>query len=367
MNSDRETAVASRPSTAAPVRHQLATWVRGGTSKCWIFQASQLPADVEQIEGLLVRAFGSPDARQIDGVGGGSSTTSKAIVIDDESGTGPVDYRFAQVSIDTPSVEWASNCGNCATGLALFVLHSGLRPPTGESTQVVLRNTVTGLTLTCEVPTPNGIAPEYGDRTLHGQHYPGVPVDVVFDESTWSTFGVQLPTGRAVDQLRIAGRDYEATLIDAGAPAALFDIAGFAGPDLDAAVGHLVANAHSFRSAAARLMGVPDHLSSIPKVGIVSAAPSGPNGLTARMVSMTALHPAIGLTSAVAIGAALAVPHSVPRRYATIPASGGPQEFTLHLPTSTTTFQLDAHGGCSVRFQRTARVLSEARIHIPTA
>ncbi|MEO7122441.1 MAG: PrpF domain-containing protein [Lacisediminihabitans sp.] len=350
------------------MRVQPATYVRGGTSKCWIFRASQLPRDQGEIERVLIRSFGSPDPRQIDGVGGATSTTSKAIVVDDTETTGPVSYRFAQVSIETPTVEWDSNCGNCATGLALFVLHAGLRPTSPGATRVVIRNIITGLELSCEIQTPNGAVPEYGDRVLDGQYYPGVPVDVVFEQSSWTTFRAELPTAHVIDTVRLDDREYRATLIDAGAPAALFDITSFpaGASDLQGGIDHLLENAGRLRAAAAALMNIPSHLSSIPKVGIIGPPPAGAVGLTARMISMNALHPAIGLTSAVAIGAALAMPDSVPRRYAiTEPPQDDKQTVSIHLPDGIALFELDQRSPTTVRFQRTARILSESNILVP--
>ena len=106
-----------------------ASWVRGGTSKCWIFQAADVDALPVTRDEFLLRAFGSPDLRQIDGIGGATSTTSKAIIVETRSAGQAADlvrYSFAQVSVDHPRVEWLSNCGNCATALALYAVQHEL-------------------------------------------------------------------------------------------------------------------------------------------------------------------------------------------------------------------------------------------------
>lgn len=346
-----------------------ATLVRGGTSKCWIFRESDLPQDTGEVERLLIRMFGSPDVRQIDGVGGASSTTSKAIVVDDRGmNTEAVSYRFAQVAIDRPAVEWDSNCGNCATGLGLYALHTGLVEPGHGTTRIPITNTITGLNLTCEVPTPDGTVPAYGERRLDGQYYPGVPVDIIFEQGSWSTFGIELPTGNPVDEIAVGGAIHRVTLIDAGAPAALFDAAdfGFSGQESADQLQGLVDIAPQLRSAAAKLMKIPDDLTSIPKIGIVGSPPPGEAGVSARMISMGALHPAIGLTSAVAVAAAAGREGTVVNRYTVkSPETATGTPMTIHMLKGTTRFSLNASMPTQITFQRSARVISEGTVLVP--
>jgi 2-methylaconitate cis-trans-isomerase PrpF len=358
-----------------PVVHQLdlsavrqipATLVRGGTSKCWIFRRSVLPSEAHEVDRVLVRAFGSPDLRQIDGVGGASSTTSKAVVIEGIDREGVLEYTFAQVSIDRCTVEWASNCGNCATAVGLYALHSGLLAPSGEVTRVVIRNTVTGLELACEIPTPDKVVPLYGARHLHGQHYPGVPVDVIFRKASWASYGEELPTGSPIDEVELDGRRYPATLIDAGAPAALFDARalGLSATDGAALLEPLVDLAPRLRAAAARTMNLPLGLSSVPKVGIIGPPPPGEHGVSARMISMRALHPAIGLTSAVAIAAASGVRGSVVQRHS-VGSGAEAEELTIHVLTGKVRAGLDGPDPSEISFQRSARVVSEGTVLVP--
>jgi len=355
---------------ATSVTQIPAALVRGGTSKCWIFRQSDLPAEIMEVERILIRTFGSPDLRQIDGVGGASSTTSKAIIVDDVAATqgGVVKYRFAQVAIDNPSVEWDSNCGNCATGLGLYALHAGLVPAADGVSRVAIVNTVTGLSLVCEVPTPGGEVPTYGARQIPGQFYPGVPVDIIFGNDSWTSFETEMPTGNTIDDVMVEGRTFHATLIDAGAPAAIFDPRdfGFTGQESAEELEQLVGLAPALRAAAAKVMGIPSHLTSIPKVGIVGPPPVGETGVSARMISMGALHPAIGLTSAVAIAAASGRSGSIVANAAVAqPDQSGQHTLVIHLLNGVTRTTLDAAVPTKVAFQRSARVISEGTVLVP--
>ena len=370
MASPTGTVVVGEPETSlGSVTQVPATLVRGGTSKCWIFRQSDLPRDTSEVERLLVRTFGSPDLRQIDGVGGASSTTSKAIIVDDEKAAGGVvEYRFAQIAIDNPSVEWDSNCGNCATGLGLYALHAGLVSPTEDVSRVTIVNTVTGLSLVCEIPTPGGRVPAYGARQLPGQHYPGVPVDIIFEQNSWSSFGAEFPSGKPLDEITLRGTTYRATLIDAGAPAALFDALDFGATGQEGAedLQQLVDLAPELRAAAAKLMNIPAHLTSIPKVGIIGPPPAGETGVSARMISMGALHPAIGLTSAVAVAAASGRQGSVVDRYFVRPdRHSEPDGLVIHMLNGATRSALNAPAPTKVSFQRSARVISEGTVLVP--
>jgi 2-methylaconitate cis-trans-isomerase PrpF len=309
------------------------TLVRGGTSKCWLFDAEQIEALPVDIETALVALFGAADPRQIDGVGGATSTTSKAAVV--RRATRPdadVEYTFAQVGIGVPRVEWGSNCGNCATAVGLYAVHRGLVAPRDPVTTVRLHNTNSGTIAEAQVATPGGVVPLVGSALVPGVSQGGVPVGLSFLGAAGASTGRVLPTGRRVDRLASAeaGRgDVRATLVDAGAPAALVaaeDLGMTGGESLDEVTRRTPALV-ALRSAASLAMGLSapgDPVSpAVPKVGVVGAARAYRTSdgvlvgedeydLAVRMVSMHAPHPAIGLTSAVAVGTAAALPGSVP-------------------------------------------------------
>jgi len=301
--------------------------MRGGTSKCWLFNAVDVDPLVAQaggLDSLLTSAFGSGDPRQLDGVGGGSSTTSKAAVVRRSQQPGiDVDYRFAQVAVGDRRVEWGSNCGNCATAIGLYALQSGLVPVDPARTVVRMRHEGSGAVLTAEIDTPGGLIPTEGDAAVPGTTALGVPVGLSFTGLAAGAAGL-LPTGSAVDHVAVAGSRYGATMIVAGAPAALFDAAdfGLTGAEDNRVVAEhlpLLVALRQESSLRMRLSAPGDPVShAIPKVGMVGppvdyrtttgdAVRGDEYDVSVRMVSMHAPHPAIGLTSAVAVAAASTV------------------------------------------------------------
>ena len=303
------------------------TWMRGVTSKCWIFNAVDIDpyiADAGGLDNILTSAFGSGDPRQLDGVGGGSSTTSKAAVVRRSTYSGiDVDYLFAQVDVESPNVEWGSNCGNCASAIALYAVQAGLVAVDDAVTVVRMRNQNTGSVLSAEIPTPGGHVPSEGTAAVPGTTALGVPVGLTFTDVATDRVSL-LPTGEAVDTITLDGTTHRGTLVTAGAPAALFDASnlGMTGtediPDLTRKVPTMIALRHQ---AALRMgLAAPGDLIShaVPKVGIVgpprtyrtvtgTEIAAADYDISVRMLSMMAPHPAIGLTSAVAVTAAVTV------------------------------------------------------------
>lgn len=360
------------------------TLVRGGTSKCWIFDTTQIDGLGIGRDRALLMAFGAEDRRQLDGVGGATSTTSKAAIVGASDRTDcDVDYTFAQVGIGEASVEWGSNCGNCATAVGLYAVHTGLVDPTSPATTVRIHNTNTGTIAETVVATPGGVVPSSGAARVPGVVQPGVPVDLTFVAPAGGTTGSLLPTRRAVDLLPSGSGVVRTTLVDAGAPAALIaaDDLGLIGTEspqlLAPAVGRLVA----LRRTAAVAMGLvekhdPVH-HAIPKVGIVgpSAAyrttdgrpvDAGDYDLSVRMLSMGAPHPAIGLTSAVAVISAATVPRALPALF------GRLLDGTGSLRIGTAAGVVVAHidqpgrsGASRVTLSRAARCIATADIYLP--
>lgn len=357
--------------------------IRGGTSKCWIFDHHDVVATGVDIDTLLLAAYNAADPRQIDGVGGASSTTSKAAVVQASSEQGvDVEYAFAQVGIGDARVEWASNCGNCATAVALYAVHHGLVPITSESTTVRMLNVNTGARLTGTIPTPGRAAPDEGTATVPGTDAPGVPVLLGFQDPAGSTTGRALPTGHVVDTLTGPAGPVEVSCVDAGAPAALFEAKAFGldgGATLDdfAAV---VPTLTVLRRQAALAMGLVDENDpishAVPKVGVVARSTSyrtthgtlvaqDEYDLAVRMVSMLAPHPAIGLTSAVALAIAAATPGTLAHRVARHTADG-----TLRLGTSAGVIAAETvpapdSASPTVLLHRAARRIARAELLVP--
>ncbi|MER5390672.1 PrpF domain-containing protein [Saccharopolyspora sp. NPDC002686] len=366
--------------------HVPATLVRGGTSKCWLFDRSALPTGVDatarELEGLLVNAYGAADPVQLDGIGGATPTTSKAAVVGASDAPGiDVDYLFGQVGIGVGRVEWGSNCGNCATAIALWAVARGLVPVTGDLTRVVLRNTNTGAVLEAEVDTTGGHVHEFGTRTVPGTRAGGVAVGLTFVDPVGRTTGSVTPTGRVLDGFTFAGLPVEATAVDAGAPVVLLDAAGIGrtGVETLAEVRDLVDPLRAVRHAAALRMGlsnpgdVPDD--AVPKVGIVGKPAAYRTSLgddiaaddydvSVRMLSMNAPHPAIGLTSAVGVAVAAMLDGSVVRRASATTGA------TLRIGTPAGVIAVacsDVRGAQPLRVtvERAARILCEADLLVP--
>lgn len=363
--------------------HVPATLVRGGTSKCWLFDEAELPTSISDIERLLVNAYGAADPVQLDGVGGATPTTSKAAVVR-RSGTPGVhvDYLFGQVGIGVGRVEWGSNCGNCATAIALWSVARGLVPVVGDATRVVMRNTNTGAVLEAEVDTTGGQVPEFGTQTVPGTRAGGVAVGLTFLEPAGATTGSLLPAGAVVEEWDIDGVRARVSMVDAGAPLVLVDAAGLGrtGSEAFGEMRELVDLLRRFRHRAAARMRLTSPGAApndaVPKVGIVGPPAdyraslgdqigSADHDVSVRMLSMNTPHPAIGLTSAVGVAVANLLDGSVVRA-----ASSAPGARVLRIGTAAGVITVISgenatSGPRRVTVRRAARVLCEADIVVP--
>lgn len=363
-----------------------ATLVRGGTSKCWLFNSQDVPASRDQIEAILVDTFNAADPRQIDGVGGATSTTSKAAVVSAATDNDvDVEYLFAQVGIGDSRVEWGSNCGNCATAIALYAVSQGLVKTVPGTTLVRMRNLNTGTRLEADVATPDGKLPAFGNAQVPGTLATGVPVTLAFLEAAGGSTGSVLPTRHAREELAVDGRRYLVSMIDAGAPMVLVEAGGLGltGTESLAELSAVVPLLTEIRSAAAVRMGLRaegapvDH--AVPKVGIVGAAKDfvttggqhisgSAYDVSVRTLSMHAPHPAIGLTSAVGVATAAVTPGTVVNAAVTA-TSGAASDGGTHLRIGTaagvisTAVTLDPFGQpVRIGLERAARIISESII-----
>jgi len=363
--------------------------IRGGTSKCWIFADDEARATGYPPDDLLVAAFNAADARQANGVGGASSTTSKAALVAPSAQSGTdVDYTFAQVGVGQPKVEWGSNCGNCATAVALWAAHRGLVVLSGESAIVRMRNTNTGARLRATIPLASGDIPDEGLAAVPGVAGLGVPVLLGFERPVGSTTGSLLPTRRAVDVLHLADGpwtgDHRATLVDAGAPAALVDARslGLTGSDDVLDIRTITPELTALRREAAVAMRLAERggpvVDAIPKVGVVGPAAdyrttggeivrADEYDVAVRMLSMHAPHPAIGLTSAVAVAVAALTDETLPHRFM---RDAAPGRVRLGTPGGIIDVAVtrDPAGAIeTVTLERAARRLADAIVLVPLA
>ncbi len=318
-----------------------AVFVRGGTSKGLLFHAADLPADPAERDRLLLVALGSPDpyGRQLDGLGGGSSSLSKAAIIGPSTrDDADVDYTFAQVAVDVPVVDYGANCGNLSAAVGPFAVDEGLvpTPPDGEAL-VRIHNTNTGKVVESRFPVVGGRAVVAGDLAVPGVPGTGAPVRLDFLDPAGSRTGALLPTGRPVDELHLpGGRSVRASLVDASNPVVIvlatdIGLAATEHPDSLDADPTAMALLDQVRRAGGVLMGLGrtpgDVPLSSPKVAVVAPPARSTTlagepvatddcDLLVRMVSMGKTHRAVTVTGALCLGVAARVAGTVPHSIA---------------------------------------------------
>jgi len=284
--------------------------MRGGSSKGAYFLAEDLPADPAGRDDLLLRLLGSPDERQIDGIGGGHPLTSKvAVVSASPVAEADVDYLFLQVVPGQPVVTDAQTCGNILAGVGPFAVERGLVPAADTVTQVRIRilNPHPALAQ-ARVRTPGGTVTYTGSTLMAGTPFPAAPVDLTFPGGDGPTF----PTGRTVDVID----DTETTCVDAGMPvvvvrAADLGVDAAADPRTLEADERLRRRVESLRVQAGRLMGLGEvGATTVPKVSLVGPACHG-GTLSARTFIPHRVHTAIGVLGAVSVAVAARTPGSV--------------------------------------------------------
>jgi 2-methylaconitate cis-trans-isomerase PrpF len=353
------------------MREIPSTWMRGGTSKCWVFERDRLQVPGRSIDEVLLRLYGSPDPRQVDGVGGATSTTSKAVIVaPSHDGAADVDYTFAQVAVNELRVDWGSNCGNCSAVVGLWAVRNGWVAPQGETTTVRVHNTNTGQLILLQVPTPGGVLDEYGTATIPGVGFPGTAVRMWFVDPVGRTTGRLFPSGRSLDLLDGAHGPVPATLVDAGAPvvivpATAVGLTGHESPDeIDARPG-LLDELDLLRRVAAVRMGLVTEPAAaqraVPKIALVGT-PGPDEDLVVRMLSMGRVHPALAITGSVALTMAAREPDTVLPGVHTAPV------LRLRIPAGLveTRFRVE-DGRPAVGVLRTARRIADATLPLPDA
>jgi len=340
-----------------------AMWMRGGTSKGGYFLASDLPQDRRERDALLLRIMGSPDPRQIDGLGGANPLTSKVAVVKPSEREGvDVDYLFLQVFVDQPIVTDSQNCGNILAGVGPFAIERGLVPVTGNKTDVRIFMENTGQIAIATVDTPDGKVNYAGEARIDGVPGTAAPIPIVFQDTAGSSCGALLPSGNAVDV--IDGVDL--TLIDNGMPCVILDAADFgisgqeAPKELEANTG-LKTRLESIRLKAGPLMHLGDVAEkSVPKMTLVSPSRHG-GVISTRSFIPHRVHEAIGVLGAVTVATACLLPEGPAAKYAEVP-EGRAKSMSVEHPTGefTVIATLDESGNVqSAGVLRTARKLSD--------
>ncbi|MDN3264698.1 4-oxalomesaconate tautomerase [Streptomyces sp. CSDS2] len=294
--------------------------MRGGTSKGAYFLAGDLPAEPAVRDGLLLRVMGSPDPRQIDGLGGAHPLTSKVAVVSPSAAPeADVDYLFLQVAVDEAEVSVRQNCGNLLAGVGPFAVERGLVRAGNDETSVRIRMVNTGDLATATFPTPDGRVDYRGDTQISGVPGSAAAVVIEFPPGT----GKLLPTGNARDT--VAG--VEVTCVDNGMPTVLIPagalgVTGHEDPEELEANQELTARLHDIRLAAGRLMGLGDvTAATVPKLTLLSPPRHG-GAVTTRTFIPARVHTSIGVLGAAGVAAGLRIEGSVAHGIAALPEEG---------------------------------------------
>ena len=382
-----------------------AVYMRGGTSKGVFFLAHDLPDDPAERDRVLMRTIGSPDpyGRQIDGMGGATSSTSKVVILSKSGRDGcDVDYLFGQVAIDRPLIDWSGNCGNLSAAVGPFAISAGLvaAPADGVATVNIWQVNI-GKKIVNRVAMQDGEVLELGDFRLDGVTFPAAEVQVEFldpanepEDGSGGAGGTTFPTGNRIDTLEVPGVGrLEATLINAGNPTVFIDAAvlGLTGTELQGDINSdkaLLARAEAIRAAGAVAMGEAASLEEAtttrlhtPKLAFVAKpaayvasdgrrVESGSIDLLARIFSMGVLHHAMTGTGAVALAAAAAIPGTLVHRVAPAGPDGrvrfGHPSGTLRVGAEVTR-DGDGWSVKRVMMSRSARRLMEGWVRVPPA
>lgn len=309
--------------------------VRGGTSKGIFIKENELPSDPEERDAVIRAVFGSPDIRQIDGLGGADVLTSKLAVIGPPSRKdADVDYTFAQVSFETDKVDYSGNCGNISSAVGPFAIDEGMVRADTDMTEVRIHMKNTGKILTAYVPTKDGRFRAAGDFCIDGVPGTGAKITLDWSDTAGGLTGKLLPTGNVRDVIEAEGKAFEVTLIDAGNPVVFIkaESLGMTGKESPYEIENnasLMRLIESIRGQAAVMFGLCDRPEKAaaespynPFFAIVSEpqdyeALGGEKvrkeeiDLTARLLFMLKMHKAYPITGTVATGTALRIPGSV--------------------------------------------------------
>lgn len=339
-----------------------AMWMRGGTSKGGYFLARDLPADRDA---FLLEVMGSPDARQIDGMGGADPLTSKVAVVKSSARPGvDVDYLFLQVFVDRPLVSDAQNCGNILAGVGPFAIERGLVKAEDGETPVTIFMENTGQIAVATVQTPQRRVRYAGQARIDGVPGTAAPVKITFRDTAGSSCGALLPTGRAMEVIE----GVECTLIDNGMPCVVMragdlGIAGTETPQVLEADGGLRQRLERIRLAAGPMMNLGEVAEkSVPKMTMVSPPRAG-GAISTRTFTPHRCHSTIGVFGAVSVATACFLPEGPAREMAVL-GEGESQAVSVEHPTGEMTVLATLRDGevKEAGVLRTARKLMDGMI-----
>jgi 4-oxalomesaconate tautomerase len=350
-----------------------AVLMRGGTSKGLFFRAEHLPADTAVRDRVLLAAMGSPDTRQIDGVGGANPLTSKVAVVGPPSRPdADIDYLFLQVVVDKALVDGGQNCGNMLAGVGPFAIEQGLVPARDGTTDVRIHMVNSASVAVAHVQTPGGIVRYDGTARIDGVPGAAAPIPLDFLDIAGSACGTLLPTGNTRDEID----GVAVTCVDNGMPVVVLraDAVGVTGYETPAeleANAALRARVEAIRLAAGRMMGLGDVTKkTIPKMSLV-APPRAGGAISTRTFIPHRCHDAIGVLGAVSVATACLFPDSVAREVAAGLGDGPVLQMEIEHPTGSFGTEIEVGpDGREVRraaLLRTARKLMAGTVFVPAA
>lgn len=336
--------------------------MRGGTSRGPYFKAEDLPADVAARDRVLLAVMGSPDVRQIDGIGGADTLTSKVAIVSKSTRPGvDVDYLFAQVDIGKPIVDTSPSCGNMLSGVGPFAIETGMVPAKDGVTEVVIYDVNTDSRIEAVVQTPGGQVSYAGDAAIDGVPGTAAPIILNFMDAIGAKTGVMLPTGKLSEEIN----GIEVTCLDVCMPMVLMRAAdlGLTGYEGRAEIDpnkELLARIEAIRMEAGRRMGFGDVSGMvIPKVGLM-APPRGTGAITSRYLTPHKLHAAHAVTGAVCVATACLLEGSVVYDLAVRP-EGNPCTIWIEHPSGMVDVRMQTQGGGAEMKVDRAGILRTAR------
>ena len=346
-------------------------FMRGGTSHGPFFHEADLPADTAARDAVLLAVMGSPDARQIDGLGGADPLTSKVGIV--RAGQSPgvdLEFLFAQVSIQEARVDTTPNCGNMLAAVVPFGLETGLVKATGEvsTLRVLTRNT--GTLSDIDVQTPGGTVEYAGSARIDGVPGTAAPINISFLETAGSVCGSLLPTGRLIDSFG----GVQVTCIDNGMPVVIMGaedlgVSGYETRDELNADGALKRRLEAIRLEAGPAMNLGDVAKKVvPKMCLVAKPRAGGHICTRTFIPHDC-HAAVGVLGAVTVATAAVMPGSIANRYALVP-EGNAKTVSVEHPSGEFSVALTMNPQNSSQVMRaallrTARLLMRGEVYVP--
>jgi len=355
-------------------------FMRGGTSKGPFFNAADLPADISTRDKVLLAAMGSPDKRQINGLGGAHPLTSKVGIVRKSTTPGvDIDFLFAQLQPDKDTVDTTPNCGNMLAAVVPFALETGLVQPHGDTSTYRVLTLNTGMQCDVTVHTPGGVVQYEGSARIDGAPGTSAPITINFLDTAGSVCSSLLPTGQVLDRVRVEGQGFapfeiDVTCIDNGMPLVLiraadmnrtgYETAAELNADTD-----LKVRLEALRLKTGQLMGLGDVTKkTYPKMTLV-APPRDGGSLSTRSFIPHVCHDAIGVLAAVTVGTACVLDGSVTQGIAVM-QSGNLKTVSVEHPTGEFSVELgldpaNPQNVTRAALLRTARLLMRGEVMVP--